>query len=97
MYSDVGKGKNSSRGVENFSTWGVKIKKFEGGSLQNSTRGVGPFFGRKIFSTRGVKIFQVRESNSEILRGGVTKFQLGESECVSKKYFFEVGESKFFR
>ena len=27
--SDVGEGKNSSRGVKNFSTWGVKIKKIE--------------------------------------------------------------------
>ena len=86
MVTDMGKGRNSSRGVENFSTWGVKIKKFEGGSLQNSTRGVGPFFGRKIFSTRGVKIFQVRESNSKILKGGVNEFQLGESEWVFQKF-----------
>ena len=93
----MGKGKNSSKGVKKISTWGVKTKNFEGGSLQNSTRGVGPFFGKFFFSTRGVKIFQVGESNSEILRGGVTKFQLGESECVSKKNFFEVGESKLFR
>ena len=27
------KGKNSSRGVKIFSTWGVKTKKIEGGSL----------------------------------------------------------------
>ena len=81
------KRKNWTRGVKNFSTWGVKPKNFERGSHQNSTRGVGPFFAKKIFSGRGVKIFEVRESNPKILRGGVSKFQLGESECICKKNF----------
>ena len=55
------------------------------------------FFAEKNFSGRGVKIFEVRESNPKILRGGVSKFQLGESECICKKKFLEVGESKLFR
>ena len=67
----------------------------EGVSI-NSTRGVGPFFGRIIFSTRGVKIFQVRESNSEILRGGVTKLQLGEWDLFAKKNFSTRGVRQDF-
>ena len=66
------KGKNSIRGLKKVSTRGVKSKNFERGSNQNSTRGVGPFFAKENFSGRGVKIFQVRDSNSKILRGGVS-------------------------
>ena len=76
--SNMDKRKNWTRGVKNFSTWGVKPKNFERGSHQNSTRGVGPFFAKENFSGRGVKIFQLGESNSENLKGGVIKFQLGE-------------------
>ena len=96
LQPDVGKGKNSTRGVKKFSTWGVKFKNFERGSNQNSTRGVGPFFAKKNFSSRGVKIFQLGDSNSEILRGGVIKIQLGEWDLFLQRKIFQVGESKFF-
>ena len=36
------------------------------------------------FSSRGVKIFQVGESDSEILKGGVTKIELGEWDLFCK-------------
>ena len=57
------------------------------------------------FSSRGVKIFQVGEPNKEILRGGVTKIELGEWDLFCKIQNFsgrgvkisEVGEPKFFR
>ena len=78
LVSDVDKGKNSSRGVKIFSTRGVKSKNVERGSQQISTRGVGPFFAKENFSGRGVKIFQLGESNPKILRGGVNKIQVGE-------------------
>ena len=64
----MGKGKNSSRGLKKFSTRGVKSENFERGSQQNPTRGVGPFFTKENFSGRGVKIFQLGESNPIILR-----------------------------
>ena len=86
------KRKNWTRGVKNFSTWGVKPKNFERGSHQNSTRGVGPFFAKKNFSGRGVKISEVGESNSTFLRGGVPKIELGDSDWVCQKFFSQVGE-----
>ena len=57
------------------------------------------------FSSRGVKIFQVGESNSEILKGGVTKIELGEWDLFCKIQNFsgrgvkisKVGEPKFLR
>ena len=60
----MGKGKNSTRGVKNFSTWGVKFENFERGSHQNSTRGVGPFFAKKNFSGRGVSQNFSKNENS---------------------------------
>ena len=91
------KGKNSSRGVKKFSTRGVKSKNVERGSQQISTRGVGPFFAKENFSGKGVKIFQVGESNRKILTGGVNKIQLGDWDLFCKDIFFQVGESKFFK
>ena len=46
------------------------LKNFERGSHQNSTRGVGPFFAKKNFSSRGVKfnIFD-RGSHQNSTRG----------------------------
>ena len=57
------------------------------------------------FSSKGVKIFQAGESDLEILRGGVTKIELGEWDLFCKIQNFsgrgvkisEVGEPKFFR
>ena len=57
------------------------------------------------FSSRGVKNFQVGESNSKNSEGGVTKIELGEWDLFCKIQNFsgrgvkisEVGESKFFR
>ena len=56
------------------------------GSHQISTRGVGPFLRRIFFSGRGVKIFQVGESNSIFLTGGVTKIQLGEWDLFLQRH-----------
>ena len=78
--------------IQNFSTRGVRQ---DFSKCENSTRGVGPFFAKKIFSGRGVKIFQIGESNPKILRGGVTKIQLGEWDLFLQRKIFQVGESKF--
>ena len=49
FHPNMDKRKNWTRGVKNFSAWGVKPKNFERGSHQNSTRRVGPFFAKKNF------------------------------------------------
>ena len=57
------------------------------------------------FSTRGVKISEVGESNSEILSRGVFKIELGDWDlfCKIQNFsgggvkIFEVGESNFFQ
>ena len=73
------------RGSKMFEVGGSNLENLEGGSHQNSTRGLGPFLqnqkffnlGVKIFSTRGFKSFELGGSNVKIKKWGRQCFERG--------------------